>query len=448
MTKLFLHHRYLLHICTACALFLSNIAQAQLDYPATGEKMMATQTLAQHVSTKTTAISTNLDWAYRVAWSPDSKYFAVIGMEGSGGSTTFSVVVYDASTHKMIQTLPVNAKKPGSLLGDIAFSPDGKYLAAGIGVITLWDAKTWQPVRDIEGPYDRGLVSGGVKSIAFNPDSKTLVVFYDSVVWPETVKILTREEGAALGAKVDAAKKDGTFWEKLSNSKIVSNLGTIMAFDVETKKRLFVQAVPVPTPEKNARFTGNLTYTEDGKYLLSSRIEHRQLERGEPFRHFTFLEFRDPQTGQIIKEVADPHVMQVTAMAVSPDGKYIATGTDTLSKESTLNTFTKGWDLIDNQDPIRLWDIADGKKLMEFGPLRGAVLSLAFSPDGTLLVSCQTDLEKKETVWLWDVKTGEIIERVTTPLSGSEFFACSMSPNGHTIAMPVKGKIYLISVKY
>ena len=35
------------------------------------------------------------------------------------------------------QVLPI--KNSGSISGGIAFSPDGKYLAAGIGVIGLWD---------------------------------------------------------------------------------------------------------------------------------------------------------------------------------------------------------------------------------------------------------------------------------------------------------------------
>jgi WD40 repeat protein len=84
--------------------------------------------------------------------------------------------------------------------------------------------------------------------------------------------------------------------------------------------------------------------------------------------------------------------------------------------------------------------------IAEYGPLRGAVRSLVFSADDNLLVSCQTDLEKKETVWLWDLKTGQVIDRVPTPLSGTEFFGCALSPNDHTIVIPVIGKLYLISV--
>lgn len=139
--------------------------------------------------------------------------------------------------------------------------------------------------------------------------------------------------------------------------------------------------------------------------------------------------------------------MGLTAIAVSPDGKYVATGTNTLSKSGTLNPFTKKYDLIDNKDPIRLWDLSTGSKVMEYGPLRGAVKSLSFSPNSKLLVSCQNDLEKNETVWLWDVTSGQLIERVMTPRSSHEFFGCALSPNGKLIAFPVVDKVYLINVQ-
>ena len=96
---------------------------------------------------------------------------------------------------------------------------------------------------------------------------------------------------------------------------------------------------------------------------------------------------------------------------------------------------------------VRLWDIASGNKVKEFGPLRGAVVALMFTPDNRVLISCQTDLANKETIWLWDIESGQLIERVSTPKSGSNFFSCAISPDGHTIAMPVEDKIYLVNIQ-
>jgi WD40 repeat protein len=134
--------------------------------------------------------------------------------------------------------------------------------------------------------------------------------------------------------------------------------------------------------------------------------------------------------------------MHITAVAVSPDGRFAATGTETLTKISTLNQ-----PLIDNRDPVRLWDLSTGQLVKEYGPLRGGVKALRFSPNGKVLVSCQNDLENKETVWLWDVQAGQLLERVRTPRSGHEFFGCAVSANGRTVAAPVLNSIYLIDLQ-
>lgn len=192
----------------------------------------------------------NLDWVHHVAWRPDNKVFAVIGTKGTGDLKEFSVLVYDAATLHPIQTLHV--KSLGSMIGTIAFSPDGKYLAAGRGVITLWDANTWQPVRDILGPYVRGFVSEGVSRMAFSPDGASLAVLYSSVSWPETVRIRFKEEAGPWLKRENESKKDGTFWEKLAKGEILNRLGTIMAFDIETNKRIFVQTTKTPTRDRGA----------------------------------------------------------------------------------------------------------------------------------------------------------------------------------------------------
>ena len=417
------------------------IAHGQSGPPSHGENTMTAQEKNRPLVIGKTEISTDVDWVYHVAWSPDSKHFAALGAKGSGDHTVYSVVVYDSTSRRAIQMLPI--KRPGSISGDIAFSPDGKYLAAGIGVIALWETHTWQPVREIKGPYERGIVSGGVQSLAFSPDGRSLAVLYESVTWPETVTIATKEEGAAWVNKETASKKDGTYWEKLARGEILSHVSTIMVFDVETAKRTAVQAGIRPTAERAGRFTGNLAYTPNGTSLLASRVEHHHVKPGDHSpRIRTFLEVRDPRSGQIVKEIEGVHVMHITAVAVSPDGRFAATGTETLTKISTLNQ-----PLIDNRDPVRLWDLSTGQLVKEYGPLRGGVKALRFSPNGKVLVSCQNDLENKETVWLWDVQTAQLLERVRTPRSGHEFFGCAISANGRTVAAPILNSIYLIDLQ-
>src|SRR5579883_369393 len=74
------------------------------------------------------------------------------------------------------------------------------------------------------------------------------------------------------------------------------------------------------------------------------------------------------------------------ALALSPDGKLLATGD------------------IDGQ--IHLWQVADGKNLLTFQGHEGVVWTVAFSPSGQTLASCSLD----KLVKLWDVQTGDCLK--------------------------------------
>ncbi|CCA77459.1 related to WD40-repeat protein (notchless protein), partial [Serendipita indica DSM 11827] len=103
------------------------------------------------------------------------------------------------------------------------------------------------------------------------------------------------------------------------------------------------------------------------------------------------------------------HSGSVVAVAFSPDGSRIVSG----SRDQT----------------IRLWDAKTGEPVGD--PLRGhsnSVTAVAFSPDGSRIVSGSED----ETIRLWDAKTGE---PVGDPLRGhsNSVNAVAFSPDGSRI---------------
>jgi WD40 repeat protein/transcriptional regulator with XRE-family HTH domain len=79
------------------------------------------------------------------------------------------------------------------------------------------------------------------------------------------------------------------------------------------------------------------------------------------------------------------HTAEILDIDISPDGKYLATG----SVDKTA----------------RLWDLATGESIQTFSGHTGGIDGIAFSPDGKTLVTGSTD----HTARLWDVMSGETI---------------------------------------
>jgi RNA polymerase sigma factor (sigma-70 family) len=111
------------------------------------------------------------------------------------------------------------------------------------------------------------------------------------------------------------------------------------------------------------------------------------------------------------------------AVAISPDGRVLATGGRTSAKA----------------DPVVLWDLHSGERLRSLSAKMYQVFRLAFSPDGKTLaaVSCGNPSfappgsSRPEIVRLWEVGTGQLHE-----LAGHTGGATSLafSPDGKVLA--------------
>jgi RNA polymerase sigma factor (sigma-70 family) len=104
------------------------------------------------------------------------------------------------------------------------------------------------------------------------------------------------------------------------------------------------------------------------------------------------------------------HGSQVRSVAVSPDGKVLASA---------------GWDWA-----VRLWDMQTGQELRSISGPDGWFWCVAFSPDGTKLAAGGDKRDRK--IHLYDAATGAELRRFEGHAEGA--YAVAFSPDGQTLA--------------
>ncbi len=116
-----------------------------------------------------------------IAFSPDGKTLAAgfspanpNGSVGPGGD----VVLWDVARARYLANEPLPVKE--GVVHGVAFSPDGKTLAAGFssssdGGVVLWDVAVRERLADVPLPVKEGHVTG----VAFSPDGKALAAGFE-----------------------------------------------------------------------------------------------------------------------------------------------------------------------------------------------------------------------------------------------------------------------------
>jgi WD40 repeat protein/lysophospholipase L1-like esterase len=286
-----------------------------------------------------------------IAFSPDGRILAAGGFDRNR-------TLWDIDRRSEIRII---LQEPSGYLECMAFSPDGRTLASSsVGSIKLWDTDSGTEIRTLEGH------TGSVSSMAFSPDGRTLAL---GIHTPPMISL----------------------WDTDSGTEIRTLQGNL-----------------------NPVFS--VAFSPDGRILASGSSSN-------------MVTLWDTDSGTQIRTLADYRWMgdlhTWPRVAFSPDGHTLASG---------LNDYPNSY------STIMLWDTDSGTMIRTledrggYSDIPGCVLGVAFSPDGRTLAS----RNEEGSVDLWDTDSGTKIRTVEERSGGSSIV---FSPDGRTLASGGKGGV-------
>jgi WD40 repeat protein len=319
-----------------------------------------------------------------LVFSQDGKRIFSDGWGGRRG------IIWDVATGK-----PAGALDPplGASIG-LTLSADGKVLVeAGERTIRFWDAATGKGIPGLDGA--QALIS----ALAVSPDSKSVLTasHFDAETGARVWDLDSGRQRATLAghrcAGVAFAPDGKTFAAGCFE-------GTPVLADVASGRNL-------RTFEGASGWVGSLAFTPNGGRLIGTTWFDDRVRTWD-----TATDKELPPLGSL------PKGGGAKCMALAPDGKLLATG---------------GMDKL-----IRLWDVAAAKEVRQLVGQEGSIWGLAFSPDSRKIAAVTATGKFNFTangtdriVRIWDVATGRVVRTLTGPAAGS--WSVAWSPDGRVL---------------
>jgi WD40 repeat protein len=303
-----------------------------------------------------------------VAFSPDGKHLAAAGYE--------CMRCWDLTTGQPVTPFW------GKAANAVAFSPNGEWLAAGNpdATVRVWHRVSGEQHLVLRGhPQDRhgGWIWSGISRVAFSPDGKLLATAAQTPV--------------AMEVKVWDLSNWQQRWDEPSSTSAVSADGSRTVLAHRDRQSAAVRSVVIRDGATGKEVTlvaqvGEIEWptvlSADGRLVASAASgEARSGEVG----------VWNAGTGQKTATLRG-HAGEVYSLALSGDGHYLASG--------------------GNRPTGVVWDPRTGREVFTFPTRLHSIGSLAFSSDGSQLAAVSradqsSDENEAFDVTVWDTATGK-----------------------------------------
>jgi WD40 repeat protein len=294
-------------------------------------------------------------------------------------------------------------------VSDLAFSPNGKFLISGSfdETIQLWSLLTHKLIRTFPGHKD------GVQTVLITPDAQTLISAGGTaktntgnairITSLKNGKVIGNLNGHTLGVTALAITPDG---QTLASSSYDT---TIKLWNWKAKKL-------TNTLTGHGSWVRSLAISPDGKTLVSGG--------GSPEEKTdSSVKIWDLQTGKIIRNIPGNN-SSISYVAFTPDGEKIISGSET---------------------EIKIWNVSNGELANTIkAPSPEGIKAIAISPNGRSIAT--TSLDASVKLWdLTDGKLLQTIVPAANDDNLDRLYPSSVrfSPDSKTIAIGHGGGAYL-----
>lgn len=274
-----------------------------------------------------------------------------------------------------------------SYVRSLAFAPDGKILAAGVGTaIHLFDAKTGAEMRKLAGHAET------LMHLEFSPEGKRLASAERGCtagLWEVATGTPIVERSGHQGRITSfALSPDG---KRLATASVDQ---TARIWDLTTRKEL----LQVREPDS----IGQVFFTPDGRTILT---------------HGNAIRLWDAETGKPRPSMVQAEEAQRSSVVhLSPNGTRLMGIHDPM--------------MVPGAGTMYVWDIASGKQLLNYSWSSRNELSATFSPDGSVLATSGGG----DKVEIWDAATGR---RLRDDITIERHWVTNLgfSPDGKSLAI-------------
>jgi len=283
----------------------------------------------------------------------------------------------------------------------VAISPDGTLIASGSldKIIKLWLIDTGELLHTIAGH------SSAVLSLAFSPNGQTLASASNMEFQGATIKLWNVSTG-----KLQTTLGNSLLALRTSCLAFSPDGLTLASGHLDAKIRLWNlgNCQIRGTLKSHGWDVNSLAFSRDGKILVSGGLDGA-IKIWNWHKEELLNTLNRPAPSELIPSLVswfDSSVSGIWSVAISPDGKTIASG--------------------GSDQPINLWDADTGKLLRILTEHSDSVYTVAFSPDGKILASGGDD----HTIRIWEFQTGKLLKTLEHlgPVKSIAF-----SPDGQTL---------------